>query len=291
MSSKAKGSGSDWSLRYAPHLGYLPPFEPLFSQLAGGPDLVTQLDFIAAQGFSGALHPWITSHPPEAQAQFASLLRERGLVPGCVLYAGMELLMQPAWVSADPGLVDPLLEQVNTAVAIARDIGAQVVAVLVMGDPGLPRDVQAENLARNLQAAADIAAKHAVTLGIEPMIDLPGMYFETTMEAADLLRQIDHGSARLLFDTAHVAAMDGDVLAVQEQVEDLVCLYQLADVPGRIEPGAGSIDFTALLSRILASGYSGLVELEHGWAEEGAESERAGLERLRAIDTAAAKGS
>ena len=283
MNEKAQ-AGGDWHLPYAPHLGYVPPFETMFAHSAGGDGMEQHFLFIASRGFAGVLHPWITSHPPENRTRYASLLQEYGLRAGCVLYAGLDQLLQPAWVSDSANVRDDLLRQVAEASDIAVAVGSRIIAVLVPADPGSEREEQSANLERNLGLAAAIAADKGVILGIEPMIDLPGMFFESTLEGADLLRRVNHPAVRLIFDTGHVATMDGDVLAVEEKVSDLVCLYQLADSPGRVEPGAGTIDFVALLSRIDAAGYDGLIELEHGWAQDGEEGERAGLDRLRSID-------
>src|SRR3546814_2119335 len=82
--------------------------------------------------------------------------------------------------------------------------------------------------------------------------------------------------------------MDGDVLKAQRELEHVVCAYQLADMPDRVEPGSGGLDFVPLLTRLISRGHQGLVELEHGWSDDAAATEISGIERLREIDAKAA---
>src|SRR3546814_11213305 len=77
--------------------------------------------------------------------------------------------------------------------------------------------------------------------------------------------------------------MDGDVLKAQRELEHVVCAYQLADMPDRVEPGSGGLDFVPLLPRLISRGHQGLVELEHGWSDDAAATEISGNERLREI--------
>lgn len=68
-------------------------------------------------------------------------------------------------------------------------------------------------------------------------------------------------------------------------------IVQLADCPGRLEPGTGQVDFAGVLKVLARRDYQGLVELEHGWAQPGTESEQRGLDTLRRLDAAAASHS
>ena len=102
-----------------------------------------------------------------------------------------------------------------------------------------------------------------------------------------MVRAADHPAVHLVFDTSHVQIMDGDLLFHLEQAWEHVAIVQLADNPGRLEPGTGEINFETVLRLLVQRGYQGLVELEHGWRQPGAESERRGLQKLRQLDSAA----
>ena len=78
--------------------------------------------------------------------------------------------------------------------------------------------------------------------------------------------------------------MDGDILPNLDAVWDEVALIQLADNPGRFEPGSGELNFGNILRAIKKRGYAGLVELEHGWSEQTRACEQRGIENLRQMD-------
>src|SRR3546814_12306503 len=93
------------------------------------------------------------------------------------------------------------------------------------------------NVTDNLRQAADLAARGEVTLGIEPMVAVPGMLLQSAYSAAELVSRVNHPAVGLIFDTGHVSAMDGDVLKAQRELEHVVCAYQLADMPDRDRKG------------------------------------------------------
>jgi hydroxypyruvate isomerase len=107
-------------------------------------------------------------------------------------------------------------------------------------------------------------------------------------DALRVVRAVDRPSVRLILDTAHVQAMDHDAAAQLEAAWDAIEIVQIADHPGRFEPGSGSVDFERVFGVLGARGYRGLVELEHGWRLPGPESEHRGLETLRRLDAVAA---
>ena len=63
-------------------------------------------------------------------------------------------------------------------------------------------------------------------------------------------------------------------------------IIQLADNPGRGEPGSGELNFVNILRAVQRQGYAGLVELEHGWTRLGREVELQGIQSLRELDVA-----
>ena len=81
--------------------------------------------------------------------------------------------------------------------------------------------------------------------------------------------------------------MDGDLIANLEAAWDAVAIVQLADTPGRLEPGTGEVDFDAVVALLKRRGFKGLVELEFNWSASRRDVEHAGIERLRRIDAAA----
>ena len=116
---------------------------------------------------------------------------------------------------------------------------------------------------------------------------LPDMLLHHIADACAIVDAVDSPAVRLIFDTAHVQAMDGDVMRQLETAREQVAIVQLADTPDRLEPGSGEIDFAAVLGALKRRRFRGLVELEFGWSSPGRETEQAFVERLRRLDATA----
>ena len=141
----------------------------------------------------------------------------------------------------------------------------------------------------NLRHAAEQAQRAGMVLCLESMSrrGLPGMLLRHIGEAYAVVKAVDSPAVRLIFDTSHVQVMDGDLLANLEATWDAVAIVQIADNPGRAEPGSGEINFDNVFRALARAGYVGLVELEHNWAVPGLDSEQRGIANLRRLDALA----
>ncbi len=280
-----------WTLRYAPHLGYRPPFDPLFLALVGSDDPVAHVAFAAEQGFAGVLCAAARRWSADEQERVGQAIAQHGLQAGCVLYTTFDQLKNTSWATDSDGARRWIASELVQATAAAQRIGSRQLAVLGGAFADQPIGPQREAFVQNLRIAADLAARDGIVLCLETLNGhtVPGMLLHHMPDALAVVRAVDHPAVRLIFDTAHVQAMDGDVLHPMEQAWDHIEIVQLADCPGRLEPGTGQVDFAGVLQRLARGGYQGLVELEHGWAQPGVESEQRGLDTLRRLDAAALK--
>lgn len=278
-----------WSLRYAPHLGYRAPFQPLFAATVGTDDPLRQIEFAADNGFAGMLYAAARGRPAQEQQLVGDALAARGLEAGCILYTSFDQLRNPSWATDSAEARDWIAAELQQAIAVAHRVGAKRLAVLGGADPQRPIAYQRAAFVQNLRFAAEIAERAGLTLCLETLSrkSIPGMLLEHMPDALAVVRAVDHSAVRLIFDTSHVQVMDGDLLFHLEQAWDSIAIVQLADNPGRLEPGTGEINFESVLRFLVRRGYAGLVELEYGWRVPGLESERRGLATLRALDAAA----
>jgi hydroxypyruvate isomerase len=277
-------------LRYAPHLGYRPPFEPLFAYSARAADVLSQIDFAADSGFAGVLHAAARNFPEDEQARAGVLIARRDLAAGCVLYTTFDKLRSTVWADEGVDARMTIADELRAAFDVARRLGSTRLAILGGAEEKRPLPLQHAALIRNLRHAADLAEQAGMVLCLET-IDrerVPGMLLHHLADALRVVRAVDRPSVRLIFDTAHVQAMDDDAVAQLESAWDAIEIVQIADHPGRFEPGSGGVDFEALFRYLGMRGYRGLVELEHGWRAPGTESERLGIETLRRLDAIAA---
>jgi hydroxypyruvate isomerase len=115
------------------------------------------------------------------------------------------------------------------------------------------------------QAAA--RAEHAgVMLLLEPLndrVDHPGMFLCSTMEALDMIEAVASPNLRLLYDVYHSITMGEDMQTVLAGRMHLVRHVHFADVPGRHEPGTGTLDWAEIVRQVRALGYDGPIGLEY----------------------------
>jgi hydroxypyruvate isomerase len=275
-----------WTLRYAPHLGFRSLDTPLFLASVGSTDPVVHIRLVASLGFAGVQDPWFATRPEPVQLQMASALADLGLAAGCVVCGTPSSIRTPLWNSTGQTARAHLEFELRGAMTAARRIGASKLAVLTREQLSISRDQQLEAMTSNLRWAADIAASEGFTLCLEPTNarTLPNMLLTHFDDGCQIARATGHAAVRMIFDTAHVQSMDGDLIGHMERNWDLIEIVQIANHPGRLEPEIGEINMPLILKKVREFGYRGLVELEHLWSAATPEVERRGIDWLRQVD-------
>jgi len=169
-------------------------------------------------------------------------------------------------LAADPGRRDQLRASVPDALAIARECGCPRLNLLL----GLRQDryslgQQLACAADNVAWAADLAAEAGCEVMIEainPMDNGP-VLLATTTAAAGFAARVARPNVRLQYDVYHAQRMQGDIVATLDAYWPLIGHIQIADVPGRHEPGTGEINYPFVLDHIGGRGYQGAVGLEY----------------------------
>ena len=119
--------------------------------------------------------------------------------------------------------------------------------------------------ADNVAWAADLAAEAGCEVMLEainPMDNGPCL-LTTTAAAASLAARVARDNVRLQYDVYHVQRMGGDLVATLDAYWPLIGHIQIADVPGRHEPGTGEINYPFVLDHIERQGYQGAVGVEY----------------------------
>ena len=118
---------------------------------------------------------------------------------------------------------------------------------------------------RRLAWAADRAHAAGIQLMVEAINqrDIPGYIVRTQEQAAALVTAIDTDAVGLQFDIYHCQTAQGDVARRVEQLMPLIRHIQVADVPGRNEPGTGEVGWDFLFNRIAELNYQGWVGCEY----------------------------
>lgn len=118
----------------------------------------------------------------------------------------------------------------------------------------------------NLRHAADKLATAGVTVMIEPInsrIDMPGYWLDSVDKGFRLLKAVDRDNVKLQFDIYHAQIMAGDLARTLEANIGHIGHIQIADNPGRNEPGTGEINYPFLFRLLDQLGYEGWVGCEY----------------------------
>jgi hydroxypyruvate isomerase len=257
------------TLRFAPNLSLLWADRPLAERFARA----------AAAGF-GAVELW---WPGEADAVALPGLAQRwGLHLALLNFDAGNMAAGDRGLAADPDRVPRLRASVPLALRIARDCGCPRLNLLAgLRDERYPLRQQLQ-LARDTVAwAADQAAEAGCQVMIEAVNSMEnGPYLLTsTAAAAGFIRQVGRDNVRLQYDAYHMQRMEGDLTTTLDTYWELISHIQVADVPGRGEPGTGEISYRFLFDHLDRKGYDGWIGLEYrpsagrpedsfGWLEE-----------------------
>jgi len=135
---------------------------------------------------------------------------------------------------------------------------------------GLEHAAQIECAVENMTWAAPQAADAGVTLLIESLnaIDRPDYLIHTTAAAMEIVKGTDDPQVRLQYDIYHAQMGEGNLINTVSSCFPFIGHVQIADVPGRHEPGTGEINYPAVLERLEALSYRGYIGLEYAPSRE-----------------------
>jgi hydroxypyruvate isomerase len=165
-----------------------------------------------------------------------------------------------------PGREDEFVDTVRDAISLATRLGTSRINALVgVLPPDVSGDQAQATAMANLTRVAPLVRAAGITLLIEAInnIDIPGYWASTVGQAAHLVDVADHSSVRLQLDQYHAAMAGEDAIACLRTYFPLIAHVQIADVPGRHEPGTGSQPIGDFLDELDRLGYEGFVGLEY----------------------------
>lgn len=155
---------------------------------------------------------------------------------------------------------------VDTALQYAKALGCHQINCLTGIAPAevAPADLDA-TMIENLSYAAPRMAAAGVRLLLEPVNsrDIPGFHCATVDHALRIIDAVGHPNLWLQYDFYHAQIMQGDLIPTFERHHHRIAHVQIADHPGRHEPGTGEINHGYLLGRLDGLGYEGWVGCEY----------------------------
>jgi hydroxypyruvate isomerase len=169
-------------------------------------------------------------------------------------------------LAADPSRREEFKATVRQAAEWATDLGVERLHCLAgkrLKD--YSQDEQWKTLVSSMRYAADVLAPLGIKLVIEHLnhYDNPGYLLNTPVQVLELLTAVDHPNAYLQYDFYHAQREQGQLTETLHRNLAKIGHIQIADVPGRHQPGTGEINYRYVLQEIDRSGYQGYVGLEY----------------------------
>ena len=271
--------------RWAGHLGLRAPDRPLLRYLAGSGDPVVQIALLAEVGFSGVQDNFLCTRSIEEQARIGAALSRHGLRMGSFVHDPMHW-NAPRWSAEHEAGREMIASALDVSIAAAGRVGARLATCITGFDPVRLRDRQLRAMTQNLAHVAEQAQAAGLTLCVEVTNPsrVPDMLVERLDDALAMVEAVAHPAVALMFDVGHLAMNGEEPLAAIERARGWIAGVQAADLPDRIDLGAGRLDWPAILQGLEAAGYDGLIELEHEPIELSEAGERALLQRLGTLE-------
>lgn len=177
------------------------------------------------------------------------------------------IVVEPRRSIVDPAQHDEFLQAVRDSLETAKKLGSPPLVVASgFTREGVPHEEHVEAAVSALRQAADLAEQAGVMLVLEPLndrVEHPGMFLVSTKLGLDIVEAVGSPNLRLLYDAYHSAVMGEDMREVLGGRMHLVAHVQVADMPGRNEPGTGTIDWAEKIETLRRLGYQGAIGLEY----------------------------
>ncbi len=176
------------------------------------------------------------------------------------------------WANGDRGIaVQPdrkgeFQDGVGLAIEYAKALGCQRLTCLAgIPDEGADPAISDQTLVDNLRFAADAATTVDAIVLVEPLNtrDVPGTFVSNSKHGNRLVKDTVRDNVRLQFDVYHTQIMEGDLATKFTKLLPTIGHVQIADNPGRHEPGSGEINYPFVLNHIENSGYDGWIGAEY----------------------------
>lgn len=120
---------------------------------------------------------------------------------------------------------------------------------------------------RTLEKLGELGEKHGITFALENLntvLDHPGIPLARAKDTLALVQAANHPKVKMMLDLYHAQIGDGNLIELVRAARPFIGEIQVADVPGRFEPGTGEINYPAIAKALRDTGYTGVVGMEAG---------------------------
>jgi hydroxypyruvate isomerase len=241
----------------------MPKFAANLSMLYTEHPFIQRFAAAAADGFKAVEYVSPYEETPEA---VAAELKKNGLTQALFNLPAGDWAAGERGIACLPDRVAEFEVSVDTALGYARALDCHKLNCLAgIAPKDVAPDILEETLVKNLRYAATRLADEGVTLVFEPINtrDIPGYYLTNTDHAERIIGRVNHPNLLIQYDFYHMQIMQGDIVRTFERLQNFIGHVQVADNPGRHEPGTGEINHDFIFKRLDALGYDGWVGCEY----------------------------
>jgi hydroxypyruvate isomerase len=214
-------------------------------------------------GFSVVEFWWPSGEDLDAVEQ---AIRDTGLKVAVLNFDAGDMPAGDRGLVSDPERQDRFRDNVPIALRLARTVGCQQLNALVGTQlSGLSRETQLELACKNIAWAADQASQQGASILIEAVNTFEnGPYLlHSTAQAKQFIERVDRDNVKLQYDVYHMQRMEGNLVATLRENIEAIAHIQIADSPGRGEPGTGEINYAYLFQQLEELGYDRYIGLEY----------------------------
>jgi hydroxypyruvate isomerase len=246
----------------------MPRFAANLSMMFNEVPFLDRFALAAKAGFKGVEFLFPYEHPA---AEIAVRLKDNGLHQVLFNAPAGDFGKGERGMAAIPGKQAAFRESVKLALEYAAVLACPRLHIMAGLKPeGVAHDTLTAVYGANLAYAAEECAKVGVKPIIEPINhrDIPGFFLNTTDQAAAIIAAIGPEKLGMQFDLYHCQITEGDVVKRVEKHLPLIAHMQVADTPGRNEPGTGEVNWPFVFKTIDALGFRGWIGCEYRPAGE-----------------------
>jgi len=256
----------------------MPKFAANLTMLYNEVDFLDRFAAAAKNGFKGVEYLFPYAYPKE---QLAEKLQQNGLTQVLHNLPAGDWAAGERGIACLPDRVNEFKDGVGKAIEYATALGCKQVNCLAgIAPKGVDEAKVRETFVSNLKFAAAELEKAGIKLLIEAIntFDIPGFYLSTTKQTLGILDEVGSKNLYYQYDIYHMQRMEGELAKTMEANLARIAHLQLADNPGRNEPGTGEINYGFLFDYIDRIGYQGWIGCEYkpktetvaglGWAKQ-----------------------